>query len=192
MKTLISGLPLSVPTGGIVEPLDLDLATQQKLLKWLSFWQVLQLRRCAERARDLVKHARDEPALSAQKKVLKKAMELASALAQILEQSPMTADAELLRVFYKKLGGVNEQQIMAFKLKTLAIGIDESLSMLPIQDHKRSHTNFVSMIAEVLNPAGVKTSFSENTRFFKISKTMFEAAGIYQSPAAAIKVFIGK
>lgn len=181
-----------MPTGGIVEPLDIDLATQKKLLKWLSFWQVLQLRGCAERARDLVKHARDEPALSAEKKVLKKAGELASALAQILEQAPMIAEGVLAGVFYGKLGGVNEQKIMAHKLKTLATGIDESLSMLPTQGRPKSAAYFVSMIVDVIKDANIKLSATENSQFYKICKIVFEAAGIHTSPAAAIKVFIGK
>ena len=192
MKTLIEGLPLSVPMGGIVAPFDFDLKTQDTLRNWLDFSKIGRLQHCAELSIGIIEDDQENPTLGDQRKVLKKAGELAIALATILEQAPSTAEGELDLIFHKYVGGVEWKNHLGIKLKMLAYGLDASLQKLPKQDRRKSHTDFVSMIANVIQDAGIKPSASENTRFYKICKAVFEAAEIYQSPAAAIKVFIGK
>lgn len=189
---LLKGLPLSVPTGGIVAPLRFNQETVDILGKWLTEEQIERLRGCAEISICIIQDDQENPTLGDQRLVLEKAGELAAALATILEQAPPTAEAELDLIFHKYVGDVEQKSQIVTKLKMLACGLDVSLQKLPKQGRRKSHTDFVSMIANVVQDAGVTPSVSENTRFYKICKAVFEAAGIYQSPAAAIKVFIGK
>jgi hypothetical protein len=165
------------------------LDTQQKLLKWLSFWEVLKLRAIAERAKNEIDYYREAPMLADERLVLQRASGLASALAKILAQAPERASAELDLLFQKHLGGWQEKELTGARLNVLAHSLDSRLNDMPKQDRRTSPVFFVSQIAEVLNAADIKTSLSENSRFFKICAILFEAIGIYQSPATPIKAF---
>lgn len=189
---LLKGLPLSVPTGGIVSPLIFTQTTIDVLSKWLDSNQIERLQQCAEVSKDLIQNDQESPTLGDQRVVLEKAAELARALSTLLEQAPSTAEGELDLIFHKYVGAIAQKDNMCIKLKLLANGLDVSLQKLPLQDRRKSHVHFVSLIANVLHESGIKPSVSENSRFFKVCKTVFEASKIYQSPTAAIKSFIGK
>lgn len=161
------------------------------LSKWLTVEQIERLRVCAEDAKHIEKLDHDEPSMGGQKLVLKNASELASGLAQILERAPPKAKAELTQIFHFQLGGIGERGTMVGKLKMLAKRIDLRLKEIP-QGRRKSHELLVSMIASVAKDAGVNPSATEKSRFYKICKTVFEAAGIHQSPAAGIRLHIGK
>lgn len=192
---LLRGLPLKLPTGGIVTPLHFDYETQASLRKWLDFSHIGRLQNCAEISRNLIQSDEDTPTLGDQREVLETAVELATALATILEQAPSTAEAELNLVFHKFVGGLEQQNLMVIKLKMLALGIDASLQKLPKQDRRKSPVHFVSMIANVLHDAGIKPSASESSRFFKICQALFSQVipnqdGNDSSPTGAIRAFM--
>lgn len=187
---LLDGLPLSVPTGGLVTPLIFSSDTIKTLGQWLNPNQIERLRNCAEISKNIISNDRENPTLGDQRKVLEKAGELAEALATILQQAPMHAEAELNLIFHKYVGGLEQHEQMAVNLKMLAFGINASLQDLPKQDRRKSPVHFVSMIADVLHDADIKPSASENSRFYKICQAAFDAIGVYQSPAAPIRVFI--
>lgn len=189
---LLKGLQLSVPTGGWVTPLLFKQETIDILGKWLTEEQIERLRGRAESSKQMSQDDQENPTLGDQRLVLMKASELALALATILEQAPSTAEGELDLIFHKYVGGIEQKDKMGIKLKMLALGLDASLQKLPTQGRRKSHAHFVSLIADVLKDAGIDPSVSENSRFYRICKAVFEAAGIYTSPIASIKVFIGK
>lgn len=179
-------LPLSTQTGGWVNPIHFGLETQNTLRTWLDFSQIGRLQHVAEMAIWVIGEDQDDPTLGEQRRVLEKASELATALATLLKQAPSTAEAELDLVF-QTLG--YQKQNMVNDLELLSTGIFASLRELPMQDRRKSHAHFAGLIAAVINDAGIKPSVSENSRFYKICQCVFDAVGIYQSPAAAIRVY---
>jgi len=190
MNKYIKGLPLSLPTGGIVEQFCFKQATITALQKWLNSNQIEALRARAETAKNMLADDRNSPMLAEERLVLQRAGELAKALATILEQAPSRSSAELDLVFQRHLGGWQQKELTGARLSILAVSLDHRLAEMPTQDRRKSPVFFVSQIAEVLNAAGIKNSVTENSRFFKICAIVFEAAGIYQSPAAPIKTFM--
>lgn len=192
MSAYLKKLPLSLPTGSIVEPFSFNDKEINRLKKWLDADQVEALRSRAEIAKHQWQEDRTEPMLSAQRQVLQRAGELASSLAKLLAQAPQAASGELDRVFHEYLGGYQEKEIMCMRLDILAQTLEQRLSKIPAQDRRKSPVFFVSLIAEVTHAAGIKTSVSENTRFFKVCKIVFKSTGIPFSPAAPIKAFMKK
>lgn len=190
MKKYLKDLPLSLPTGSMIEDLLFDAKTITALQKWLNADQIEALQGRAEISKHAWNEDKDSPMLADERLVLQRAGELAKALATILEQAPPRASAELDLVFQKYLGGFQQKKLTGARLNILAISLDQRLAKMPTQDRRKSPVFFVSQIAEVLNAAGIKTSVTENSRFFKICAIVFESAGIYQSPAAPIKAFM--
>jgi hypothetical protein len=190
MKKYLKDLPLSLPTGSLIEPFCFNSKTVTALQKWLNWDQIEALRCRAEFEMQTSRDNKDAPMLADERIVLQRAGELASALAMILEQAPARASAELDLLFQKHLGGWQEKELTGARLNVLAHSLDSRLNDMPKQDRRKSPVFFVSQIAEVLNAADIKNSLSENSRFFKICAILFEAIGIYQSPAAPIKAFM--
>lgn len=188
MKKYLKDLPLSLPTGSIVESHYFGKEIIAKLQKWLDSEQIEALRARTETAQNMLKE--DAPMLADERLVLQRACELATALATILEQAPLRASAELDLVFHKHLGGYQQKAAMQQRLSVLADSLEQRLGDMPTQDRRKSPVLFVTQIAEVLNAAGIKTSVTENSRFFKICAIVFESIGIYQSPAAPIRAFM--
>ena len=189
VKDYLKDLPLSLPTGSLIEPFCFNSKTVTALQKWLNWDQIEALRCRAEEVKQQIDDGRESPMLAGERLVLQRASGLASALAKILAQAPTRASAEFDLVFQKYLGGWQEKELTGARLNVLAHSLDSRLNDMPKQDRRTSPVFFVSQIAEVLNAADIKTSLSENSRFFKICAILFEAIGIYQSPAAPIKAF---
>lgn len=190
MNAYLKKLPLSLPMGGIVEPFCFEKPTITALQKWLDSDQIEALRARAETARNMLKVDKNAPMLADERLVLQRAGELASALATILEQAPARASAELDLVFQKHLNGWQQKELMQQRLSILADSLERCLDEIPTQDRRKSPVFFVTQIAEVLNTAGIKTSVTENSRFFKICAIVFKSIGIYSNPAAPIKAFM--
>jgi hypothetical protein len=192
MNAYLKKLPLSLPTGSIVEPFSFNENAINSLKKWLDADQVEALRSRAEIAKHQLQEERTEPMLGAQRQVLQRAGELASSLAKLLDQAPQAASGELDQVFHEYMGGYQQREIMCMRLGILAKTLEQRLDRIPAQDRRKSPVFFVSLIAEVTHAAGIKTSASENARFFKVCQIVFESAGIPFSPAAPIKAFMKK
>lgn len=190
MKKYLDKLTLSKPTGSIVEPFSFDTKATTELQKWLNEDQIDALQGRAEISKQAWNDDQDAPMLAEERLVLQRAGELASAFATILEQAPPRASAELDLVFQTHLGGWQQREVMQQHLTILADSLEQHLGDMPTQDHRKSPVFFVSQIAEVLNAAGIKTSVTENSRFFKICAILFKAIGIYSSPAGTIRAFM--
>lgn len=190
MNKHIKDLPLSLPTGSIIEAFCFDAKTTTALQKWLNDEQIEALRCRTEFEKHRATEDKKEPMLADERLVLQRAAELAAALAKILEQAPPRASAELDLVFHKQFGDWRQKEITAVRLSVLSFAIERRLDHMPLQDRRKSPVFFVSQIAEVLQVAGIKTSVTENSRFFKICAILFESIGIYQSPAGPIRAFM--
>lgn len=190
MNKYLKNLPLSLPTGGIVEPFYFKQATITALQKWLDSEQIEALQARTKNAKNMLDDDRDSPMLADERVVLQRAGELASALATILEHAPDRASAEIDLAFHEHLGGLQQREVMQQRLTLLADSIEQHLCDMPTQDRRKSPVFFVSQIAEVLTTAGIETSVTENSRFFKICAIIFESIGIYSSPAAPIRAFM--
>lgn len=190
MNKHLKNLPLKPPEGSIIESFCFDAKTTAALQKWLNADQIEALRCRTEFEKHRATDEKKEPMLAEERLVLQRAAELAAALAKILEQAPRTASAELDLVFQKQFGDWRQKEITAVRLSGLSFAIERRLDNMPLQGRRKSPVFFVSQIAEVLQAAGIKTSVTENSRFFKICAILFEAIGIYQSPAAPIRAFM--
>ncbi len=192
MNKHLKDLPLSIPTGSIIEAFCFDAKTTTALQKWLNDEQIEALRDCTEFEKHRAEADKNDPKLPDERLVLQSAAELASALAKILEQAPPRASAELDLVFQKQFGDWRQKEITAVRLNFLSFAIERRLHHMPLQERRKSPVFFVRQIAEVLQAAGIKPSVAENSRFFKICAILFESIGIYQSPAAPIRAYLKK
>lgn len=190
MSEYLKNLALKEQTGSIIEPLLFDAKTTAALQKWLDLDQIEALRARAEHAKHVWFEQSEDPTLGDERIVLQRAAELAAALAKILEQAPSSASAELDLIFQKYLGGYQQKELTSVKLGVLACMLEMRLIQMPIQGRRKSPVFLVSQIAEVLNAADIKTSASEGSRFYKICQIIFDSVGIYQSPAAPIRVIL--
>lgn len=192
MSKLLKNLPLSLPTGALIEPFCFGETTKNALSKWLNDTQIEALERCAEVEKHNLVEEKETPSLGEEREVLERVSELAFALAKILEQAPNLAAAELDLMFHRHMGGFQQKEITATKLSSLAFHLGQRLDQIPKQSRRKSPAFFVRQIAGVLEDAGIEISVGENSRFFKITTIVFKSVGIYQSPAAAIRVIMGK
>ena len=183
-------LPLTVPTGAIVQPATFEQSAIDTLTKWFDPAQIDCLRTAAENARHIAAYESTEPSLGDEKQVLARARELAFELSQILEQAPTHAAGALVGIAHSWFHDVYALDTMAGNLNTLTAGLDASIANLPKQGLRKSHADFVREIAGVCAVVGIKPSVSETSRFFAICSTVFVAAGMPQSPKGSIQAFI--
>ena len=189
MNHLLKDLPLGKPTASWVEPFEFDSTSFAALKKWLTDDQIEALRDRVEAATNLLADAEAAPTFAEEKRVLIRAGELASALADILQGAPARASAELDLIFHKQLGGWHKKELMAAQLEVLSAALNIRALELPAQGRRKSPVFLVSQIAEVLQSAGIATSVAENSKFFKICRIVFRSVGIPQSPAAPIRAY---
>ena len=189
---LLKGIPLSQPTGSWVEPFEFEPAASSALQTWLSPEQIEALRARVELAKAAWADDASERAMGEEKRELERASEMAQAVATILQQAPPRASGELDLIFQKHLGGWEKKALMSAQLQVLAASIGNCSMTSATQDRRKSPVFLVSQIAEVLHTAGIKTSKTENSRFFKICRLVFESIGIYQDPRGSIRSYIAQ
>lgn len=182
--------PLPLRSAVWVNPLFFGEHATNELQKWLTTNQVEALKENAALAISVFRADANEPNFASQIDMLVRVAELADELGLILERAPATASAKLSQVFQQKFGDAGQKRVTAKNLRLLADGALEVMSAMPEQSRRKSPVFLVAQIAAVLSDTDIKSSVSENSRFFKICSIVFKATGLFQSPAAAIRVFM--
>ena len=172
------------------ESFSFDTKANTALKKWLDDAQIEELRCRAKLAKRVWFEDAKQPTLACEKSTLQRMAELSIELSELLKEPPPTADAELDLVFRKHFGGWEQKDVMVSNLEILSSALSECLDKMPVQEYKKSPVFLVSQITEVLQSASIKTSATENSRFFQICDIVFKSAGITQSPAGAIRAFM--
>lgn len=182
-------LKLDDDSGALVQPLAFDDPTRAELTKWLHPSLIEELREATETGRHLWQLRLDMPTVGEQADVLHAIASAAAELEELIRRAPPIAAGVLAGIAHKHAGGITAHLDLLPKLTGIAQGCREWIETHPEQGRRASPTILVGTIDGVLSKAGIAVSVAEGSRFFKIARLCFVAAGVLQSPAGAIRAY---
>ncbi len=191
MSKLLKGLELRGNPGGWAQPFTFTEATRNTLRVWLDNEAIENLQGLTKAARQIERHARNEPTPGDSLAVLERIQSLTAALSTALTQAPLSARAELQLIGNQALGDPDKTEQLALDLAKFSCVLQTHIAQLPKQGRGGvSHALLVSGIAAAADKAGIRVSKSEHSKFAALCRCVFEAAGIYQDPRGSIRAYM--
>jgi len=165
-------------------------AARARLLELLPERHVDELERRVAVAQGFMEQERAQPGNAEVRAQLKRMSELAGKLRVALDPlgpESVRIDAHLKAIFHQHMDRPRAQ--MTADLECLAEACRRVAGSLATQTQRQSHVLLVSKVAALAKDAGLDVSEAPRSRFFTICRLVFEAVGVFQSPAASIRAY---